>query len=154
MRTDAVDRLCLRDLQVVVVAVAIALGTSVSSVVVADDNIDVDGAYTEAQAAKGESLYDSHCASCHGSNLEGKSAVALSGALFNSRWADGKHTIDDLLYIVRTLMPYEEPGKLSRQEYVDIVAFILRVNGYPTGLQDLPLDAKVLKTINLKRPHP
>jgi S-disulfanyl-L-cysteine oxidoreductase SoxD len=77
--------------------------------------------------------------------------VPLSGEAFSSRWADMEHSVDDLLYIVRTLMPYSEPGKLSKQEYLDIVTYILKVNGYPGGNIDLPLDAKTLGSIKLKR---
>ena len=109
------------------------------------------GLYSEAQAARGEHLYESYCSTCHGAKLEGKTAVPLNGAAFASRWADDEHSIDDLLYIVRTQMPYSDPGKLSKQEYLDIVTFILKVNGYPGGSEDLPLDAKKLGGIKLKR---
>ena len=57
--------------------------------------------------------------------LEGQNSVPLSGATFQVRLADEKHTVDDLFYIVRTLMPYGQPATLSKQEYVDIVAYIL-----------------------------
>ena len=30
-----------------------------------------DGVYTEAQAARGRSAYQQHCAECHGGSLEG-----------------------------------------------------------------------------------
>ena len=54
------------------------------------------------------------------------------------RWADERHSVDDLFYIVRTLMPYGRPATLSQQEYIDIIAYLLMMNGYPAGAQALP----------------
>lgn len=109
--------------------------------------------YSEAQAARGRGLYVEHCAACHGMMLEGQNSVPLSGATFRARWADEKHTVDDLFYIVRTLMPYGQPATLSRQAYIDIVAYILMMNRYPAGNRTLPADPAVLKEIII-RPQP
>ena len=76
--------------------------------------------------------------------LEGGSSVPLSGATFEARWEDEKRSVDDLFYIVRTLMPYEKPATLSKQEYIDIIAYLLMMNGHPAGAQALPLDPSVL----------
>jgi cytochrome c5 len=110
--------------------------------------------YSEEQALKGRDLYDEHCASCHGATLEGQGSLPLSGATFRARWADGHHSVDDLFYIIRTLMPYGQPATLSKQEYIAIIAYILMVNGYPAGAQPLPLDPGILKriTITVQRP--
>lgn len=106
--------------------------------------------FAEAQALRGQALYDEHCVLCHGAQLQGAAAAALSGATFRARWADGQHTVDDLFYIVRTQMPYSEPGKLSRQQYIDVIAYVLKVNGYPAGDGELPLTAAVLKQMTLQ----
>jgi polar amino acid transport system substrate-binding protein len=108
--------------------------------------------YSEAQAARGRDLYGEHCASCHGMKLEGRNSISLSGATFQARWADGRHSVGDLFYIVRTLMPFGQPGSLSRQEYLDIIAFLLMMNGYPAGAQALPMDSAVLDKIIIRRP--
>ena len=50
-------------------------------------------------------------------------------------------------------MPYGAAGKLSGNEYLDIVVYILRFNGYPVGQQELKLDADVLKQIVIE-PRP
>ena len=110
--------------------------------------------YSETQALKGRDLYAEHCASCHGMMLEGRNSVPLSGATFQARWADENHSIDDLFYIVRTLMPYGKPASLSKQEYIDIIAYILMINGYPAGAQALPLDPAVLKRIIIRPRRP
>ncbi|MBV9532036.1 MAG: cytochrome c [Bradyrhizobium sp.] len=109
--------------------------------------------YSEAQAARGRGLYVEHCAACHGMMLEGQNSVPLSGVTFQARWADEKHTVDDLFYIVRTLMPYRQPATLTKQDYVDIVAYILMMNRHPAGNRDLPTDPAVLKEIII-RPQP
>ena len=66
-------------------------------------------------------------------------------ATFEVRWEDEKHSVDDLFYILRTLMPYENPATLSKQEYIDIDAYLLMMNGHPAGAQALPLDPSVLE---------
>src|SRR5215472_4807482 len=48
--------------------------------------------YSEEQAHKGHDLYEVHCASCHGSALEGQGSLPLSGATFRTRWADDRHS--------------------------------------------------------------
>src|SRR5262245_66163538 len=79
------------------------------------------GIYTDAQAARGQAVYDKKCASCHGPRLEGCSASALSGGKFADRCARGDESIDDLYYITRTQMPFGEGNTLSNQQYVDAV---------------------------------
>ena len=110
--------------------------------------------YSEEQAIRGRGLYAEHCASCHGVKLEGRSSMPLSGATFEERWADEKHSVDDLFYIVRTLMPYGRPATLSKQEYIDIVAYLLMMNGYPAGVQALPLDPNILAGITIRPQQP
>lgn len=110
--------------------------------------------YSEEQALKGHDLYDEHCASCHGAALEGQGSLPLSGATFRARWADDHHSVDDLFYIIRTLMPYGQPATLSKQEYLDIIAYILMVNGYPAGAQPLPSDPPILKRMTIRAQQP
>ncbi len=110
------------------------------------------GVYSEPQALRGEALYLQHCVACHGTHLEGSPAAALTGPAFRARWEDGSHTLDDLYYIVRTLMPNTAPGSLSKTEYADVVAYILRVNGYPIGETDLVPKGAIMKPVVLQ-PH-
>ena len=65
-------------------------------------------------------------------------SLTTSGATFVARWADEKHSVDDLYYMVRTLMPYGKPAPLSKQEYIDIIAYLWMMNGYAAGAQALP----------------
>jgi S-disulfanyl-L-cysteine oxidoreductase SoxD len=111
-----------------------------------------DGIYSNPQAERGEALFQQHCAVCHGARLEGNPAVALTGPGYRARWEDGSHTLDDLFYIIRTLMPNTAPGSLSKPEYADIVAYILKVNAYPAGDAELVPKAATMKAVVLQ-PH-
>lgn len=106
--------------------------------------------YSEVQASRGERGYDDYCAACHGLRLEGGSSVPLSGATFQARWVDGGRSVDEFFYIVRTLMPNDRPASLSKQQYIDIVSYVLKVNGYRAGRQELLPDASVLKGMMLR----
>ena len=111
-----------------------------------------DGLYSDAQAARGESVYQQYCVACHGSSLQGNPAAPLTGPAFRARWEDGKHTLDDLFFIVRSMMPNNAPGSLSKAQYADVVAYILKVNGYPAGDAELIPTAAVMKRVTLQ-PH-
>ena len=111
-----------------------------------------EGVYSSAQAARGEETYQQFCSACHGARLQGAPAAPLTGESFRARWEDGKHTLDDLYYIIRSLMPNNSPGSLSKAQYADVVAFILKINNYPAGEQELVPKASVMKAVTLQ-PH-
>ena len=108
--------------------------------------------YTAAQSERGEEAYQQYCSACHGTRLQGAPAAPLTGEAFRGRWEDGKHTLDDLYYIIRSLMPNNAPGSLSKTQYADIVAYLLRVNNYPAGEVELVPKAAVMKAVTLS-PH-
>src|SRR3954462_10005482 len=88
-----------------------------------------DGVYAKEQATRGEALYKQHCASCHGPALEGiEMAPALAGPEFLDKWAG--QTVGDLFERIRTTMPMDKPGRLSREVDVDITAYMLSVNKF------------------------
>ena len=111
-----------------------------------------DGLYSAAQAARGEETYQQYCAVCHGARLQGTPAAPLTGEAFRGRWEDGKHTLDDLYYIIRGLMPNNAPGSLSKAQYADVVAYILKVNNYPAGSTELLPNTTAMKGVTLQ-PH-
>jgi len=106
--------------------------------------------YSDVQASRGERTYDDYCALCHGPRLEGGKSVPLSGAAFKARWVDAGRTVDEFYYIVRTQMPIDRPASLSKQQYIDIVSYVLKINGYHAGPQELLPDASVLKGMMLR----
>jgi len=125
------------------------LGAAAAVGTAADTGI-AGGLFTQVQAARGRVLYDQYCTACHGAKLEGNPGAPLAGPAFLSRWADGQHSLDDLFYIVRTLMPYNAPASLTRQQYADVTAYILSMNDYPAGEAELPPSAAALKKVTLQ----
>jgi mono/diheme cytochrome c family protein len=119
---------------------------------VAAETQTAGGLYSEAQAGRGEALYQQFCSACHGARLQGHPAAPLTGEAFRARWEDGKHSLDDLFYIIRSLMPNNAPGSLSKAQYADVVAYILKVNGYPEGGSELTPNVAAMKAVTLQ-PH-
>src|SRR6266404_174302 len=111
---------------------------------VSSASVQAEGLFTTAQAARGADAYAKNCASCHGQSLEGTTSKPLAGARFMRKWGDGGNTIDDLLFVIRTQMPYEAAGTLTNQQYIDILAFILKSNGYGAGSKELTVDSPSL----------
>jgi len=44
-------------------------------------------------------------------------------------------------------MPQNNPGGLAQQQYVEILAYILDIQGAPAGTSELPTKSEVLNTI-------
>jgi mono/diheme cytochrome c family protein len=85
-------------------------------------------AYTDAQAARGETLYVDHCAACHRDDLTGLGpSPALAGNGFMARWS--QRAAQELFDKLRTTMPQGAPGSLTPAQYADLVAFLLSANG-------------------------
>jgi S-disulfanyl-L-cysteine oxidoreductase SoxD len=107
-----------------------------------------DGVYTEEQAGRGRPLYNEHCASCHADTLMGgEMSPPLVGGEFLSNW--NGLTVGDLFERIRTTMPQNKAGKLSREVNADITAYILSVNKFPAGKKELAHAAEFLKDIRI-----
>jgi hypothetical protein len=101
----------------------------------------LQGVYTDGQATRGDNEHASNCTSCH-------STTNYAGAAFVKTWIG--RTAFDLFDQLRTTMPDDSPGSLSPQQYVDIVAYILKINGYPAGTDSLSTDPEALRLIRLE----
>src|SRR5262249_19780300 len=94
------------------------------------------GVYTVPQAARGQQIYQTQCAECHNTTLEGSSGPPLVGAGFLANWS--ARPVADLVDKIQKTMPFGSPGNLSRQETTDLVAYILQAGEFPAGHTDLP----------------
>ena len=104
-----------------------------------------DGVYTDAQAARGGAHYDQNCARCHGAQLLGTyDTPSLRGRLV-ARWSGT--TLDGLSGYINSAMPIHAPGALKPQANADMLAYILKANGYPAGARELPTAPDALKAI-------
>ena len=106
-----------------------------------------DGVYTAAQAERGKSVNQRHCAECHGATLTGGQfgGAPLAGGFFMHRWSN--RTLETLFEYARTNMPPGSEGSLSRQQYLDVIAFVLQANGFPAGEEELVADPQELSQI-------
>lgn len=100
--------------------------------------------FTDEQAKHGRSLYAAQCAQCHGANLEGTDAPALSDETMQNFG-----TVAGLFDMISVAMPPQTPGELGEQAYLDIIAFILLGNGALPGSETLVMDYDALETMDL-----
>lgn len=111
------------------------------------------GIYTEAQAAAGEKQYAASCASCHGTDLAGgEMAPSLVGGEFSGSWND--LSVRELFDRIYSSMPLNAPKSLSRQQDAEILAFVLKRNGFPTGQTNLSSQAADLDGIKFQALKP
>ncbi len=107
-----------------------------------------DGVYTEAQAKRGQPLYNQQCSSCHGDLLTGgEMAPPLAGGDFLANWTG--LTMGDLFERIRKTMPGTKPGSLSRETNADITAYMLSVNNFPAGEKELSSKTEMLSQIRI-----
>jgi S-disulfanyl-L-cysteine oxidoreductase SoxD len=109
-----------------------------------------EGVYTDEQASRGAETYRTACASCHMPDLRGEGfAPQLNAEAFALRWEGGK--LGDLFKIVKGTMPMDNPNSLKPSEYADVVAFLLKSNGYKAGQQPLADDPAALASITFPK---
>lgn len=88
-----------------------------------------DGVYTDAQADRATGVFSQSCERCHTLTSEG--TRPLSGDKFWEGYT--QKTVGDLLNFVKTNMPNGQGGSLPAPTYNDLVALILKSNGFPAG---------------------
>jgi len=79
----------------------------------------------------------------------GAYTAAYTGATFAQLWVG--RTAYNMVSLIRETMPNDDPGRLTKQQYVDIVAFLFKLNNYPAGARALPTDDAALKRIAIDR---
>ena len=91
--------------------------------------------YAPEQADAGRTAYESACAACHTSTLQGSfEAPELAGPNFLNRW--GGRPVSELIDYVRATMP-PDGTRPSEAGYVSIIAYILQRNGVAAGERPL-----------------
>jgi mono/diheme cytochrome c family protein len=109
------------------------------------------GVYTSDQAKRGQAVYVDACAKCHIEDLSGgKDSPPLVGDDFLGGWK-GK-TVGDLFDEVRMTMPFDSPGKLTAEQYSDVIAYIFSANKFPAGNTELAHDTAPLQKIQIVKP--
>jgi quinoprotein glucose dehydrogenase len=113
------------------------------------------GVYSSAQAKRGLLEYARSCEHCHGSNLIGNPtdevpSLVADGFMFH--WKG--RTVQDLYARLSKSMPSDAPGSLDAGTYLDLVAYLLEANGFPSGQQDLDRDRLSALVIEKSPPRP
>jgi cytochrome c5 len=103
----------------------------------------MNGVYSAPQAARGEETYMGVCVACH-------PAGTYRTAAFKASWKG--RPLAELFDQVREKMPKNDPASLSPQEYIQVVAYLLRINGVPAGDAELPADSDALRKIRIEMP--
>lgn len=111
------------------------------------------GHYTTSQAEAGKAVFDTKCAICHGDHLQGGVGPALSGEQFLSVSQFQQITAEYYYHFISTHMPLNDPGSLSKTQYLNIMAYMLEVNGYSAGQHALTDNKEELQTIKIEPQH-
>jgi mono/diheme cytochrome c family protein len=100
-----------------------------------------DGVFTTAQAQEGADIYAGMCVSCHqgmGNHV---------GKVFRESW--GGYPLLELYTYIAYNMPKNDPGSLSADDNIRVIAYLLQLNGFPAGQTRLSADTLALQRIML-----
>ena len=81
------------------------------------------------------------CRSCH-------VPATHTGPAFTTAWQ--RRPPGELFRYVRELMPKNEPGILTPRKPPSTLAYLLRMNGMPSGGEELPADSTTLSRIRIE----
>jgi len=105
--------------------------------------------YTQQQVTQGGQVYAKQCAACHGANLQGISAPALTGPGFGRSHLNAAQ----LRTVVVQTMPLTAPATLQPDEYAAVMAYLLSydcVQSSADGKQPFPTtDLPALQQVQL-----
>ena len=101
------------------------------------------GVYSAAQAERGQLIFKSKCASCHAPNY-------FTDNNFYTNFAN--KPLWELFDVISDSMPEDDPGSLKKEQYADVIAYLLQLNKFPAGDADLPIDKDALSAILMEKP--
>lgn len=106
----------------------LSLGAALPALAQTEERVTtLDGVYTEEQALRGAEVTEAVCRECHDDE-------EFVGAFIRS-WAGA--SVAALFDDIYSLMPEDQPGSLPVQQYADVIAYILQLNGLPPGEVEL-----------------
>ena len=108
--------------------------------------------YTSEQAKRGKKYYDKYCAECHGKEFKGgvNGGPVLKGVQFLETYANGAPAswLWEFMYY---MMPPDQAGRFSIKKYTDMMAYILKKNGFKSRGEPLPSDVEELENLIMKK---
>ena len=96
--------------------------------------------FTADQADRGRDMFRASCTECHYSS-------EFADSQFKFKWS--RRSAGSLFQLIQTSMPETAPGSLAPEETVDLVTYIMRMNGFEPGDSELVADRAVLDEISL-----
>jgi len=99
----------------------------------------VESWYTAAQADVGARTFSTSCNGCHGDDMVGIFALYDDAGKY-FRFISGS-------------MPADSPGSMANEDYLAIIAYLMREMGFPAGESPLLNNREVLEQIKLKDAH-
>ena len=102
------------------------------------------GIFTDSQAQRGRTTFDEVCSECH-------TTSEFRGRTFQRSW--GRRTVYSFFRTVRSTMPDDNPGGLEEQVYLDVVSYILSINGHDGGSAELSADSP-MREVRIAPPEP
>jgi mono/diheme cytochrome c family protein len=104
------------------------------------------GIFTTAQLERGKAVFRADCATCHDASELGE-APSLAGDTFMRNWEG--HTVGRLYTKILEQMPANNVRSVSPPQKLDVLAYILHENGFPSGADELTADAETLARIHI-----
>ncbi len=106
--------------------------------------------YASDQADRGEVRFGKDCEECHGKSLKGglNGGAPLRGLQFEQKYADLPASA--LFEFMSTTMPPNAPGRYSATTYAELMAYILKRNGFQAGAP-IPTDLDALDNLIIKK---
>ena len=101
----------------------------------------LSGIYTDEQSARGKDVYLGSCRSCH-------TPESHTGQTF-AKWWRGKR-LSDLFAFISKNMPKNDPGSLAPEDVADVMAYLLKMNQFPVGSDELTADPDSLKKFRIE----
>ena len=107
--------------------------------------------YTSEQAKRGKKYYEKYCAECHGKEFKGgvNGGPVLRGVQFLETYANGAPA-SWLFEFMYYMMPPDQAGRFSIKKYTDMMAYILKKNGFKSG-EPLPSDIDALENLIMEK---
>ncbi len=113
-----------------VFAATATMGVAALSVALANGRSTKDGVFTDEQASRGKSVYETACMTCH-----------PTADFYRERLARYENRTGAALFeSISTSMPADRPGDLMTSEYLDVISYILSITGSPAGAEELTTD--------------
>ena len=100
----------------------------------------VSGSFSADQATRGETVFRDFCLACHEPTFH-------TGEQFTFSWKG--RTLLDYFRLVKSTMPEDNPAGLPDDDYLRVIAYILKLNGYAPGADSLKADSLFLKRIRI-----